>query len=163
LICYYRFGFVSIIIAGKYYFFGWIDMLFEPLPTATIGSTAPWLELLDNVVLLLQGIFSDRWDCNFVLASSFPVAFINTFALYSIGPDSHATAQLLGFLPGHFVQLLAMPSTGLINAYCSNIQLARRLPLRFPPVKHGVFGHMSIHYLTAERSSLIVGYYRNYN
>jgi uncharacterized membrane protein len=54
LICYYRFGFVSIIIAGKYYFFGWIDVFFGSLPTATIGSTAPWLGLLDNVVLLLQ-------------------------------------------------------------------------------------------------------------
>ena len=47
------FRFVSIITAYKYYFFDWIDVLFEPLPTATIGSTAPWLELLDNVVLLL--------------------------------------------------------------------------------------------------------------
>jgi len=29
LTCYYRFGFVSIIIAGKYYFIGWIDVLFR--------------------------------------------------------------------------------------------------------------------------------------
>jgi hypothetical protein len=37
LICYYRFGLVSIIIAGKYYFFGWIDILFGPLPNETVS------------------------------------------------------------------------------------------------------------------------------
>jgi hypothetical protein len=36
LICYYRFGSVSIIIAYKYYFVGWIDVLFRPLPNETV-------------------------------------------------------------------------------------------------------------------------------
>ncbi|MEI2763240.1 hypothetical protein [Methanothrix soehngenii] len=42
--CYYRFGFVSIIIARKYYFFGRIDVLSEPLPTATL-KIKPLLQL----------------------------------------------------------------------------------------------------------------------
>ena len=65
-------------------------MLLGSLPIATIDSTAPWLELLDNVVLLLQGMVSDQWDCDMVLASSFPAAFINTIVLSSIGPEPHA-------------------------------------------------------------------------
>jgi hypothetical protein len=36
LICYYRFGFVSIIIAKEYYFFDWIDIFFGPLPNETL-------------------------------------------------------------------------------------------------------------------------------
>jgi len=35
LICYYRFGLVSIIIANEYYFFGGIDIQVEPLPNGT--------------------------------------------------------------------------------------------------------------------------------
>jgi hypothetical protein len=36
LICCYRFGFVSIIITNEYYFFGWIDIFFGPLPNETL-------------------------------------------------------------------------------------------------------------------------------
>jgi hypothetical protein len=35
--------------------------------------------------------------------------FINIFALYPIGPESHAIAQLLGFLPGHIERQIFMP------------------------------------------------------
>ena len=76
-------------------------MLLGSLPIATIDSTAPWLELLDNVVLLLQGMVSDQWDCDMVLASSFPAAFINTIVLSSIGPENFGhTLRLFDFLPG---------------------------------------------------------------
>ena len=40
MICYYRFGFVSIIIADEYYFFDRIDIFPGPLPKDTIlGGT----------------------------------------------------------------------------------------------------------------------------
>ena len=60
------------------------------VPIKQNGSTTSWPCIKDNMVLPLQGIFSDRWDCNTILASSFPVAFINIVAIYSIGPEPHA-------------------------------------------------------------------------
>jgi hypothetical protein len=65
-------------------------------------------------------MFSDLWDCDKVLASSFLAAFISIITLYPTGPELHAIPSKSLISSGPLCSALVMPSTAFINIFVEN-------------------------------------------
>jgi hypothetical protein len=81
--------------------------LLQEDPEASKSAIIPYHGNGTFIILSTFLLFYFLWrpeSSDHIEASRFalhPIAFINTAALYPIGPEYHATAQLLGPIPGH--------------------------------------------------------------
>ena len=89
-------------------------MLLEPLSNETVSSVTGTIIIISTFLLFYFQWRPESRDhtevSRFALSSH---RLHKPLCLYSIGPETHATAQLHGFLPDHSNEILDYPSHSL--------------------------------------------------